>query len=313
MEMHQIRYFLAVCEELNFTRAAERLHLSQPALSKQIQGLERTLRAELFDRGRRQVRLTAAGEALLAVARRVLTEWDHGTVEVGDVVAEQLRTLRVGTLTAIGRQVYREAVNQFAARRPDWRIELRSFGWGDPTAGLHDRVTDVAFIWLPVDAEDISYQVLLSERRFVALGNEHRLARRTAVEFRDLLDEPFVALPPSAGPLRDFWLGADQRPDTPVTVVAEVTNADEKLELIASGAAIGLVAESNAAIYARPDVVCIPVTDLGPARLAVARRRGDGRLAVQAFVQACTDAMRHANQPGAEGTDVPAPMKHRGT
>lgn len=295
--LRHLRYFVAVAEELSFTRAAERLRLSQPALSKQIQGLERTMRAELFDRDRRQVRLTAAGAALLTVARQILTDWDHGTAKVGDVVAEQLRTLRIGTLTSIGRQVYRGVVKQFAARRPDWRIELRSFGWGDPTAGLHDRATDAAFIWLPVEAEDISYQVLLSERRFVVLSNEHRLARRTAVEFHELLDEPFVALPAAAGPLRDFWLGADQRRDAPVTVVAEVTNADEKLEIIASGVAIGLVAESNAAVYARPDIVCVPVTDLGPARLAVARRRGDRRPAVQAFVQACTDAMRDANEP----------------
>jgi DNA-binding transcriptional LysR family regulator len=308
--LRDLRYFVAVAEELSFTRAAERLHLSQPALSKQIHGLERTLRGKLFDRGRRQVRLTAAGEALLAVARRVLTEWDDGTAEVGDVVAEQLRTLRVGTLTSIGRTLYREAVNQFTTRRPDWRIELRSFGWGDPTAGLHDRTTDVAFLWLPVDADDIVYDVLLSERRCVTLSSQHRLAHRTTVQFRDLLDEPYVALPRSAGPLRDFWLGADQRPDAPVRVVAEVTNADEKLELIASGTAIGLVAESNAAVYARPDLVHIPVTDLGPARLAVARRRGDRRLAVQAFVQACTEAAHHTKEPAA---DVPAPMKHRGT
>ncbi|MGH3875992.1 MAG: LysR family transcriptional regulator [Actinophytocola sp.] len=308
--LRDLRYFLTVAEELSFTRAAERLHLSQPALSKQIQGLERTLRAALFDRGRRQVRLTAAGEALLAVARRVLTEWDDGTVEVGDIVAEQLRTLRVGTLTSIGRTLYREAVNHFATRRPGWRIELRSFGWGDPTAGLHDHATDVAFLWLPVDAEDISYHILLSERRFVTLSNQHRLAHRTTVLFQDLLDEPFVALPHSAGPLRDFWLGADQRPDTPVTVVAEVTNADEKLELIASDTAIGLVAESNAAIYARPDLVSIPVTDLGPAQLAVAHRRGDRRQAVQAFTLACTDAIRNAYEPAANGAEVPAPTKH---
>lgn len=290
--LRDLRYFVAVAEELSFTRAAQRLHLSQPALSKQIRGLERTVRTELFDRDRRHVRLTAAGEALLKAARRTLADWDQGTIEVADVVAEQLRTLRVGTLTSIGRQLYRSAINQFAARLPDWRIELRSFSWGQPTAGLRERATDAAFLWLPVDAEGITYQVLSSERRFVALSSEHRLAHRTAVEFRELIDEPFVALPRAAGPLRDFWLGTDQRGDTPATVVAEATNADEKLEAIASGTAIGLVAESNAAVYARPDVAYILVTDLEPARLAVARRHGDQRLAVQTFIQACTHAMR---------------------
>jgi DNA-binding transcriptional LysR family regulator len=292
--LRDLRYFVAVAEELNFTRAAARLHLSQPALSKQIASLERTMRATLFDRDRRQVRLTAAGEALLAVARPVLTDWDQGTAEVGAVVAEELRTLRVGTLTSIGHQLYRQTVNQFAARQPGWHIELRSFSWAEPTAGLHERVTDAAFLWLPVDAEDLSYQVLLRERRFVAVSNEHRLARRTAVAFHELADEPFVALPPSAGPLRDFWLATDQRRGAPARVVAEVTNADEKLEIIASGAAVGLVAQGNATVYTRPDIVCIPVTDLTPAHLAVAWRRGDRRRAVQAFAQACTHAIPNA-------------------
>ena len=76
--LRDLRYFVAVAEELNFTRAAERLHLSQPALSKQIRGLETTLRAQLFRRDRRQVELTAAGIALHTVARSLLQDWDDG-------------------------------------------------------------------------------------------------------------------------------------------------------------------------------------------------------------------------------------------
>jgi DNA-binding transcriptional LysR family regulator len=307
--LRDLRYFVAVAEELSFTRAAQRLHLTQPALSKQISGLERTLRATLFDRDRRQVRLTAAGTALLAVARQVLSDWDHGTAQVGAVVAEQHRTLRIGTLTSIGHQLYRRALVHFTARRPDWRVELRSFGWADPMAGLRDRATDAAFLWLPVGAEDISHQVLLNERRLVVLSTQHRLARRTSVLFHELANEPFVALPPAAGPLRDFWLGADQRRGRPARVVAEVANADEKFEIVSSGVAIGLVAESIAAVYARPDLVCIPVTDLGPAHMAVAWRRGDRRPAVQAFVQACAGAVRDANKTelALDSVEVPAP------
>lgn len=290
--LRDLRYFVAVAEEMNFTRAAQRLHVSQPALSKQIRGLERAVRAELFDRDRRHVELTAAGVVLLKVARQVLAEWHQGTVEVADVVAEQSRILRVGTLTSIGRQLYRNASSQFAARLPDWRLQLRSFGWGQSTAGLHERATDAAFLWLPVDAEDITYQVLREERRFVVLSSEHRLAGRSAVQFHDLVDEPFVALPRAAGPLRDFWLGADHERGATVRVVAEVTSTDEKLEIVSSGAAIAMVAEGNAVLYARPDLACVPVTDLSPAHLAVASRRGDQRPAVQAFMEACREAAR---------------------
>jgi DNA-binding transcriptional LysR family regulator len=101
--LRDLRYFVAVAEELNFTRAAERLHLSQPALSKQIRGLETTLRAPLFRRDRRQVELTPAGTALHAVARSLLQDWDDGIAVVSDAAAQDARVLRVGTLTSIGR------------------------------------------------------------------------------------------------------------------------------------------------------------------------------------------------------------------
>ena len=97
--LRDLRYFVAVADELNFTRAAERLHISQPALSKQIRGLETALRAQLFLRDRRRVSLTAAGQALLDVARPLLGRWDEGTAAVADAVAAEARRLRVGTLT----------------------------------------------------------------------------------------------------------------------------------------------------------------------------------------------------------------------
>src|SRR6516162_6977650 len=137
--LRDLRYFVAVAEELNFTRAAERLHISQPALSKQIQGLDASLRAQLFLRDRRQVSLTAAGKALLNVARPLLDRWDEGAAAVADVVAAEARRLRVGTLTSIGRDLYPSAIDHFAKREPGWRLDLRSFSWADPTAGPAER------------------------------------------------------------------------------------------------------------------------------------------------------------------------------
>src|SRR5262250_2789170 len=97
------RYFVAVADELSFTRAAERLHLSQPALSKQIAGLEATLRARLLRRDRRQVSLTAAGAALRETAQRLLADWDAAAAAVAGAAAAETKVLRVGTLTALGR------------------------------------------------------------------------------------------------------------------------------------------------------------------------------------------------------------------
>jgi len=293
MDVHlrDLRYFLAVAEELSFTRAAEHLYVSQPALSKQIRSLESTLHAQLFDRDRRQVRLTAAGAALLAVIRQLLEDWDSGVAAVVDAAGEDTKVLRVGTLTSIGRALYPGVVDHFAKRQPGWRIELRSYSWGDPTAGLDERTTDAAFLWLPIDAVDIDFEVLTSERRFVALSTRHPLAKRSEIEFVELAAESFLALPQSAGPLRAFWLGADQPGGTPVRVAAEVTSADETFEVVSSGTAVVLLAEGNAIIYSRPGIRCIPVSDLGPAQLAVAWHHADRRTAVQGFARACIDAI----------------------
>ena len=288
--LRDLRYFVAVADELNFTRAAERLHLSQPALSKQIRGLETTLRAQLFRRDRRQVELTAAGTALYAVARDLLRDWDDGVAVVADAAAQEARVLRVGTLTSIGRALYPAIIGQFAKRQPGWQVELRSFGWGDATGGLRDQAADAAFVWLPVDDPLIESEVLATERRFVALSVAHPLAGRSSVSFAEIADQPVAALPASAGSARDFWLAVGSRGGLAPRVAAEVSSADEVFEVVASGAAITLLAEGNAAIYARPGIACLPVSDLEPARLAIAWRRGERRLAVRDFVRACRDA-----------------------
>ena len=288
--LRDLRYFVAVAEELNFTRAAERLHLSQPALSKQIRSLETTLRAQLFRRDRRQVELTAAGAALHAVARNLLQDWDDGVAMVGDAVAQDARVLRLGTLTSIGRGLYPAIIDEFAKRQPGWRVELHSYGWGDPTAGLQDRVADAAFVWLPIDAAEIEAAVLATERRLVAISARHPLAGRQTIEFSEIINEPVAALPASAGVQRDFWLAIDARTGRLPRVAAEVSAADEKLEIVSSGAAITLLAEGNADIYSREGIACIPVSDLEPARLAIAWRRGDRRPAIRDFIQACRDA-----------------------
>jgi DNA-binding transcriptional LysR family regulator len=295
--LRDLRYFVAVAEELSFSRGAERLHISQPALSKQIRGLETTLRAQLFARDRRHVSLTDAGKALLDMARPLLDCWDEAVVAIADAAATQARRLRVGTLTSIGRDLYPSVITRFSKREPGWQVELQSCGWADPTAGLRHHVTDAAFVWLPVGGDDIAVRMLTAEPRYAVLSASHPLARRREITFAEIVGEPFVALPLAAGPLREFWLAADQRAGQPAVIAAEVSSADEKFEIVATGAAVALVSEGNAIVYDRPGIACVPVNDLGPARLAVGWRRDDTRGVVRSFVDACTDAA-HALRRG---------------
>ena len=139
--------------------------------------------------------------------------------------------------------------------------------------------------------DDIVFEILVTERRVLALSTKHPLAGRSSVTFADFADEPLLALPESAGPLRDFWIATDQRAGQPAKIAAEVTTADETYEIVASGAAAHLMAEGNAVIYARPGITWIPVDGLDPAHLSIAWRRDDQRAQVKAFVQACLEAV----------------------
>ncbi|MGW6397986.1 LysR substrate-binding domain-containing protein [Streptomyces sp. NPDC055134] len=296
MDVHgrDLRYFVAVAEELHFTRAAERLYVSQPALSKQIRMLERQLGTGLFDRDRQGVRLTPAGAALLPHARAVLAAWESGAEAVERARAEQLATLVIGMSTSPGRGGLLPAVrSRFTEAHPDARIRLRQVGWEDATAGLADGTADVAFVWLPLpDAGRYRWVVVAEEPRHVALPQTHRLAALDEIDFADLADEPFLALPSSAGALRDYWLATDARDGVPPRVGAEIAGTDETYEALVGGLGVCLVAAGNAPLIALDGVVTRPVRGVSPSRLALAWRDGDRRPLVRDYARAAREATR---------------------
>jgi DNA-binding transcriptional LysR family regulator len=284
MDVHlrELRYFVAVAEELHFTRAAERLFVSQPALSKQIRALEQRVGFDLFHRDLRRVSLTEAGVVLLPTARQVLATFDTG-VESARSVAER-PTFVVGMQTAVGRDLQRPTLDRFRRAAGDHRVSMRLVGWDDPTAGLADGGSDVAFVWLPVPGDGLCTRIVARERRWVAMPAGHRLAALDTVPFAALLDEPFVALPASAGPLRAFWLAADARAGRTPVIGAEAAGPDEAFESVVSGLGVVLVAAGNVELYRRPGIECRPVAGLAPAALAVAWREADHRAVVRHFL-----------------------------
>lgn len=286
VHLRDLRYFVAVAEELSFTRAAERLFVSQPALSKQVRMLERQLGTPLFERTARGVSLTPAGAALLPEASATLERWRAGESAVRRASSA---SLVFGLQTAVGRDLLREALAD--VRRRGIRVSLRLVPWNDPSAGLADQTSDVAALWLPTAVDGVTTRTLVTEERWVALPSSHPLAGSERIPFPALASEPFIALPKAAGPLRDFWLAVDQR-STPAEVALESGSADETLEAVASGLGVALLARGNADLYARPDVVCRPVDGIPPARLALAWRTGDQRPEVACLVRACLAHLR---------------------
>jgi DNA-binding transcriptional LysR family regulator len=292
-----LRYFAAVAEEGNLTRAAERLFVSQPALTKQIRQLERQLGVALFTRSRAGMTLTAAGRALADQVPGVLAGFDQALRETKAEASRAARVLRVGFLAGAANEATQEIIAAFGRRRPGWHVEMRAAPWTDPSAGLASGDVDAALLRLPFPGQDsLRTEVLFTEPRWVALPAAHPLATRDVIGFAELWGEAFVAAPAETGWWRDWWLAAGERKGRPVRIgaVTETGQPDDWLAAIANGQGIALAPESAARYYARPGITYRPVTGISPSQVGVAwPPTADTSPVVQDFVCCCRE-----NSPG---------------
>jgi DNA-binding transcriptional LysR family regulator len=286
-----LRYFAAVAQEGNLTRAAERLFVSQPTLTKQIKQLESQLGLSLFTRSRAGMTLTAAGQALADQTPAVLAGWDHALQETKGAASRAARVLRVGFMSSAANEATQQIIAAFARRRPGWRVDLQQAAWSDATAGLASGDVDAALLRLPFPGQnDVRFEVLLTEPRWVVLPATHPLAARNQIPFRDLWDEPFVAAPAETGWWRDYWLATDERQGHPVRIGAVTDQPETWLTAIANGHGIALAPESAARYYARPGLTYRPVTGVSPSQVCVAwQPANDTNPIVQDFVRCCVD------------------------
>nr|WSW69369.1 LysR family transcriptional regulator [Streptomyces sp. NBC_00995] len=265
-----LRYFAAVAEEGSLTGAAQRLFVSQPALTKQIRRLEGDLGVRLFARSRSGMALTAAGGELASRVPALLEGWDDAVRAAGRAA----RVLRLGFLDAGAVGAVPEVLVEFRQAQPEWRVELRQFDWSDPSAGLARGEVDAAVVRLPFPGqESFTVRELFVEERGVLLPARHPLANSERVEFRELWDEPFVAAGDETGAWREHWLAADERDGHPVRVGAVAGRPDEWLGAVAAGC-VALAPVSAARFSSHPDVVFRPVRGVSPSRVGLARPRG---------------------------------------
>ncbi|ANZ35577.1 LysR family transcriptional regulator [Lentzea guizhouensis] len=278
-----LRYFAAIAEEGNLTRAAQRLFVSQPSLTKQLKHLETQLGVRLFTRSSTGMTLTEAGHALAARTPAVLADWDVAVRETRSAA----RVLRVGFLASAA--ATQELVAEFQRRRPGWRVDLRRAPWSDPTAGLATSEVPVALLRLPFPDQD-RYGVLplFTETRCAAMSSAHPLAGRAEVAFEEIVDEPVVIGPSLKGVWRDHWLAVSERDGREVRVGAVTDRPDEFLDAVADGHGLALVPESVARLHPRPRLAYVPVTGVSPSEIGVAWLPEAGEV-VADFVRCCQE------------------------
>jgi DNA-binding transcriptional LysR family regulator len=282
VDVRQLRYFVAAADDLNFTRAAERLHVVQQSLSSAIARLEAGLGFKLFERTSRTVALTERGAAWLPHARAVLVAATYAERAAADIAAGVTGTLRVGLAATAAVEITPRLLRSFAKQHPNIRLVTEHYGFDDPTGGLRDGATDVAIVRPPFTSDGLEMLVVATELRFAALAVGHPLARRRAVAFHELEDEPWIEV--ESDPVWcDFWRVNERRTKPPV-FGARGRALDDLLEAARDGRATGLVPASIARSQRWPDLAFVRVADVPESKVAIAWRTTHQPAPVRDFV-----------------------------
>jgi DNA-binding transcriptional LysR family regulator len=273
LSLRQLRYFSVLGRELNYRRAAEVLFVTQPAISLAIKQLETELGVKLFIRDTRSVALTDAGRMWLPKVNAALGNVDQLAREIDEWARGAEGTLRIGYLVGIGTAALIGILPEFEARYPMVRVEALEFDFSDPTAGLASGAVDIALTRPPVNLPWHDQLVIESESWVVCLPRGHRFAERSEMKIRELLDEPIVAAPESAGAWRDYWIADDVRGGEPAKIAATASTYESEFTAVSRGLGISFTTSAAGQYYQRPGIVFVPIVDRGPADIALVWKR----------------------------------------
>lgn len=264
LELRVLRMLVALADETVMNKAARTLHISQPALSKQLAHAERTTGLKLFERHAKGVTPTPAGHIVIDRARAVLREVDALSADVRRTRREITGHLHLGYIAQTLNEQTRALLRDFTDHNPRVTVTKRQYDLRDLSAGLLSGETDLALLRQPLSAPGLTHEPLFVEPRVTALYPSHPLARAASVTVAELLDTPWVVNATTDPAYQDYALATRHRAGTPAPPGPTVHTIDEFLEAVASEQAIGLAPASAARYYRRPGVVYIPVTDAEP-------------------------------------------------
>jgi DNA-binding transcriptional LysR family regulator len=301
-ELSQLRCFVAAAEELHFGRAAERLHMTQPPLSRQIQILERVLGVQLMERTSRVVRLTRAGRTFLPEARRILHLAESAALSTRRTAAGEAGSVAIGFTAAAGYRFLPELISTARERLPGVDFVLEEMVTAEQVEALASHRIDAAFLRPPVRREFESVRVM-REPLLAALPADHRLAKGRLPTLKDFDLQPFVMYSPyEARYFYDLLAGVFAEAGVAPRYVQHMSQVHAILALVRAGLGAALV--PAAAVSLRFDDIVLRPIAIRPARpveLFLAWERSNDNPVLPAFV----DLARRSSRPGPERAAAP--------
>lgn len=286
MELRHLRYFVAVAEELSFTRAAARLCTAQPSLSQQIRQLENELGVTLLDRNRHHVAVTNAGRVFLQQAKDILARVDHASRLARQAAEGLAGDLSVGTFPSADVRILPALRPLIAEHLPELRLILHSKYAVEPLSGLRTGTLDAAFMRRPEDTAGLDMIELLREQIVIVLPSHHALARRKKIPVKSLDDLPCIAMERSMSPaLHDATATLYREARIRMHAVSNADNVLGHLQLVQEGLGFALLPDSMKALLP-PGVTfrpldCEPVPTVS---IVLAFRHGNPSRLVREFV-----------------------------
>ncbi|NSC25429.1 LysR family transcriptional regulator [Streptomyces albus subsp. chlorinus] len=283
MELRTLRYFVAVAEELHFGRAAVRLHMSQPPLSRAIRQLETEIGATLLERTSTGVALTPVGAVLLDEARALLDRADRVRVRVA--AAAGAATLTVGILGGGGSEPgAKRLADAYRRRHPRVEIRVRGTDLTDPTCGLRAGRVDVALTRGPFDQTGLAMRELRADPVGALLRADDPLAHRDGLQLADLSDRRWFRFPAGTDPLwQSYWNGGAPREGPVVRAVQECRQA------VLWNGTVGMTLLGH---EPGEGLTVVPLADMPPSRLVAAWNKGDTNPLIRSFVGHAVAAYR---------------------
>lgn len=244
MELHDLRYFVAVAEDFHFSRAAKRLHMTQPALSRQIQALEAELEVQLFRRTKRSVQLTLAGQTFFEEAKQILSQSQQAIHKTRRVARGEVGELRLSFTASALRSVLPKIVRVFRDRYPDVQIVMNECCTQEQVVAFQNHQIDVGFLYPPINEKSLILQPVSDEVWIVALPKGHPLSTERQLALNALADEQFILHPRQAGPVfYDQIIQLCEQAGFSPSVVQEVETSQTRVGLVAAGMGITFVPE----------------------------------------------------------------------